>query len=143
QFIAANQVDPSSAQSAPPSNAAMNRVSTDNRESPGINPLYRRIFIGREQELRGLQAAFDAALSGQGSLAMVVGEPGIGKTSLCEQLATYVAVRGGRTLVGHCYEEGSLSLPYLPFVEAMRSYVLVREPDDVRKDLGSGAADVA
>ena len=35
---------------------------------------------------------------------MVVGEPGIGKTALCEQLAIYVAVRGGRTLVGHCYE---------------------------------------
>ena len=74
---------------------------------------------------------------------MVVGEPGIGKTSLCEQLATYVAVRGGRALVGHCYEEGSLSLPYLPFIEAMRSYVLTREPDGLRKDLGSGAADVA
>jgi len=112
-------------------------------EKPFADPLYGRTFVGREQELRQLQGAFDAALSGQGSLAMVVGEPGIGKTSLCEQLATYVAVRGGRALVGHCYEEGSLSLPYLPFVEAMRSYVLAREPDDLRKDLGSGAAEVA
>jgi tetratricopeptide (TPR) repeat protein len=107
------------------------------------NPLYGRTFVGREQELRQLQSAYDAALSGQGSLAMVVGEPGIGKTSLCEQLATYVTVRGGRALVGHCYEEGSLSLPYLPFIEAMRSYVLTREPDGLRADLGSGAADVA
>ena len=74
---------------------------------------------------------------------MVVGEPGIGKTSLCEQLATYVTVRGGKALVGHCYEEGSLSLPYLPFVEAMRSYVLAREPDGLRADLGNGAAEVA
>src|SRR4029077_3370997 len=46
-------------------------------------------------------------------------------------------------LVGHCYEEGSLSLPYLAFVEAMRSYVLAREPDGLRSDLGTGAADVA
>ena len=45
--------------------------------------------------------------------------------------------------MGHCYEEGSLSLPYLPFVEAMRSYVLGREPDGLRADLGTGAADVA
>jgi len=93
------------------------------------NPLYRRAFVGREPELRQLQSAFDAALSGRGSLAMVVGEPGIGKTSVCEQLATYTALRGGKALVGHCYEEGSLSLPYLPFVEAMRSYVLAREPE--------------
>ena len=107
------------------------------------NPLYRRVFVGRESELRQLQAAYDAALSGRGSLAMVVGEPGIGKTSVCEQLATYAALRGGKALVGHCYEEGSLSVPYLPFVEAMRSYVLAREPNGLRSDLGSGAGEVA
>src|SRR3970282_280730 len=78
-----------------------------------------------------------------GSLAMVVGERGIGKTAIGEQLATYVALRGGKALVGPCYEEGSLSLPYLAFVEAMRSYVLAREPDGLKTDLGTGAADVA
>src|SRR5207237_4343106 len=107
------------------------------------SPIYRRAFVGRESELRQLEAAFDQAGSGRGSLMMIVGEPGIGKTALCEQLSTYVAVRGGRTLVGHCYEEGSLSLPYLAFVEALRSYVLAREPDGLRSDLGSGAEEVA
>jgi len=68
------------------------------------NPMYRRAFVGRESELRQLQAAYDAAVSGRGSLAMVVGEPGIGKTSLCEQLATYATIRGGKTLTGHCYD---------------------------------------
>ncbi|MBI4498132.1 MAG: serine/threonine-protein kinase PknK, partial [Chloroflexi bacterium] len=107
------------------------------------NPLYRRTFVGREQELRQLQRAFDLALSGQGSLVLVVGEPGIGKTALCEQLATYATVRGGRALVGHSFEEGSLSLPYLPFVEALRSYVLARPPDALRTELGTHAAEVA
>jgi predicted ATPase len=45
--------------------------------------------------------------------------------------------------MGHCYEEGSLSLPYLAFVEALRSYVLSREVKDLREELGTGAADVA
>jgi tetratricopeptide (TPR) repeat protein len=107
------------------------------------NPLYRRVFVGREPELKQLQNAFDGAISGQGALMMVVGEPGIGKTAICEQLSTYVTLRGGKTLVGHCYEEGSLSLPYLAFVEAMRSYVLSREVKDLREELGTGAADVA
>src|SRR6185295_12582203 len=107
------------------------------------DPLYRRTFVGREHEVRQLQHAFDQAMSGNGALVMVVGEPGIGKTALSEQLATYVALRGGKALVGHCYEEGSLSLPYLAFVEAMRSYVLARDPDGLRSDLGTGAADVA
>jgi predicted ATPase len=111
--------------------------------TPAENPLYRRVFVGRESELRQLQSAFDGAMSGQGSLIMVVGEPGIGKTALCEQLSTYVTLRGGRALVGHCYEEGSLSLPYLAFVEALRSYVLSRETKDLQSELGTGAADVA
>jgi len=112
-------------------------------ETPAENPLYRRVFVGRESELKQLQSAFDGAISGQGALMMVTGEPGIGKTALCEQLSTYVTLRGGRTLVGHCYEAGSLSLPYLAFVEALRSYVLSRDPKDLKEELGSGAADVA
>jgi tetratricopeptide (TPR) repeat protein len=113
------------------------------QEAPAENPLYRRVFVGREPELKQLQSAFDGAISGQGALMMVTGEPGIGKTALCEQLATYVTLRGGRTLVGHCYEAGSLSLPYLAFVEALRSYILSRDPKDLKEELGSGAADVA
>jgi hypothetical protein len=112
-------------------------------EQAGQSPMYQRAFVGRDQELRTLEAAFDAAQSGRGALVMVVGEPGIGKTTLCEQLATYAAVRGGRTLVGHCYEAGSLSLAYLPFVEALRTYVLSRDPEPLGKELGSGAGEVA
>ena len=120
-------------------------VEAPSEEAPTLagSPLYRRVFVGREAELKRLQSAFNGAVSGHGALMMVVGEPGIGKTALCEQLSTYVTLRGGRTLVGHCYEEGSLSLPYLAFVEALRSYVLAREVDDLRKELGTGAADVA
>ena len=109
----------------------------------GPDPTYRHTFVGREAEVRQLHSAFDNAMSGEGSLVMVVGEPGIGKTTICEQLGTYAKLRGGMTLVGHCYEEGSLSLPYLAFVEAMRSYVLGREPEALKEELGPGASEVA
>lgn len=111
--------------------------------APADNPIYRRVFVGRAAELKRLQSAFDQAMSGRGGLMMVTGEAGIGKTALCEQLATYVTLRGGRTLVGHCYEGGSSSLPYLPFVEAMRDYALGRSAEDLRVELGRGAASVA
>jgi serine/threonine protein kinase/class 3 adenylate cyclase/tetratricopeptide (TPR) repeat protein len=107
------------------------------------NPIYRRTFVGRESEKKQLESAFDAALSGSGALLMVVGEPGIGKTTLTEQLSTYVGLRGGINLVGHCYEEGSLSLPYLAFVEAMRTYTLAHDGAELAQQLGSGAAEVA
>ena len=85
--------------------------------------VYRPTFVGRDAELRQLNGVFDDALSGEGSLAVVVGEPGIGKSSLCDRLSTHVALRGGVTLTGHCYEKGSVSLPYLPFVEILRAHV--------------------
>ena len=45
------------------------------------------------------------ARPGRGALVMLVGEPGIGKTALCERLANFAAASGGQSLVGHCYEE--------------------------------------
>jgi serine/threonine protein kinase len=127
--------------SQPPSRRA---DEVDDSARPSLdNPLYRRVFVGREREMRHLKEAFDAALSGKGALAMVVGEPGIGKTAICEQLGTYVTLRGGLTLAGHCYEEGSLSLPYLAFVEALRSYAATQPPEELRQQLGTGAAEVA
>ncbi|UCB42982.1 MAG: AAA family ATPase [Dehalococcoidales bacterium] len=106
------------------------------------SPIYRRVFVGRKIELGQLRSAFDSAVSGQGSLVMVVGEPGIGKTVLCEQLVAYVSSLGGKSLVGHCYSERSLSRPYLAFIEVLRSHVQARGVSQLRKELGSGAANL-
>ena len=57
------------------------KIKKPSREAPVENPLYRKVFVGREPELKQLQAAFDGAISGKGSLMMVMGEPGIGKTA--------------------------------------------------------------
>src|SRR5206468_8294289 len=57
-------------------------VVTGGPNAPTDNPIYRRAFVGREAELRQLQTAFDNAMSGNGSMMMVVGEPGIGKTAI-------------------------------------------------------------
>jgi class 3 adenylate cyclase/tetratricopeptide (TPR) repeat protein len=141
---------PASAEQVREALASVSRGSTPAPQPAGgapqaeeANPIYRRTFVGREPELKLLESAFDNALSGQGSLLMIVGEPGIGKTTITEQLATYVGMRGGKSLVGHCYEEGSLSLPYLAFVETMRQYVAQQDGEQLAKQLGSGAADVA
>ena len=53
------------------------KISSQEMAALAENPLYRRVFVGREAELRQLQSAFDGAVSGQGALVMVVGEPGI------------------------------------------------------------------
>ena len=60
-------------------------------QGPGSPPL----FVGRAHELDRLQRAFEAAVAGHGSLALLAGEPGIGKTSVCRELAARVSGRGG------------------------------------------------
>jgi len=118
--------------------ASAARISTH-----GENPLYRTTFVGRDAELEQAKKAFERARSGQGGVLMVAGEPGIGKTALCEQLSTFAAVRGGRTLLGHSYEEGHVSLPYLPFIEAIRDYAASLAAEDLQRLLGSAAWDLA
>jgi hypothetical protein len=39
-------------------------------------------FVGRESEFRQLQSAFESAAKGDGALIMLIGEPGIGQSSL-------------------------------------------------------------
>jgi predicted ATPase len=93
-------------------------------------------FVGREAELRRLEAAYGATAAGQAGLVLVVGEPGIGKTALCGRLAAHAAHQAAQVLIGHCYEEGSLSLPYLPFVEELRTYALNCPPARLAAELG-------
>jgi class 3 adenylate cyclase len=99
-------------------------------------------LVGRDTELATIKAAMDNALGGHGSLLMLVGEPGIGKTRLSEEAGVYARLRGAQTLVGHCHETEA-GLPYLPFVEAIRQYVTERPAEDVRAALGDAGSDVA
>jgi len=110
-----------------------------NAQAAPDNPLYRRVFVGREPELRQLQTAFDAVLSGKGALAMVVGEPGIGKTALCEQLATYASrLAEARTLLARELREPTaasredVELPTVQLVVLLEAAVLLGDREASR-----------
>jgi len=55
--------------------------------------------------MAALEAALHDALSGQGRLVMLAGEPGIGKTRTAQELAAYAKEHGVQVLWGWCYEE--------------------------------------
>jgi tetratricopeptide (TPR) repeat protein len=113
-----------------------------NTPSPAVGGLVWGQFIGRTQEIAALRAAIDAALAGQASLVMLVGEPGIGKTRLAEEAGVYARNHGAQVLVGRCYEGESAS-PYSPFVEVIREYVSTRPDAELKAELGNKAADLA
>jgi DNA-binding SARP family transcriptional activator len=102
----------------------------------------RTAFVGRERELAELTAALEDACGGRGRLALVVGEPGIGKSRLGDELLTRARGRDALVLVGRCWEAGGAPA-YWPWVQSLREYVREREPSALRAELGVGAADLA
>ena len=87
-------------------------------------------------------AALDDAMSGQGRLVMLVGEPGIGKTRTARELAAHAERQGAQVLWSWCYEdEGAPS--YWPWVQLLRAYVQRADAEQLIAEIGPGAADIA
>ena len=87
--------------------------------------------MGRETERAELAGLVDRAAHGHGSLVLIGGEPGVGKTRLTEELGSEAAAKGFRVLVGRCYEIDGAP-PYVPFVEIFeQALAAAPEPRDV------------
>jgi uncharacterized membrane protein len=100
-------------------------------------------FVGRESELRTIRAAIDRALTGHGSVVMLAGGPGVGKSRLAMEMAEYASRIGFRCSVGHCYERDE-PVPYLPFAEIIESSLAqAASLDDYRRRMGENAAELA
>ena len=102
----------------------------------------RGIFVGRVNELAEVTAALDDALAGRGRLIFLVGEPGIGKSRLSEELMRNARARGSVTLVGRCWEAGGAPA-YWPWAQSLRSYIRSAAPSRLREELGSSAGELA
>jgi hypothetical protein len=100
-------------------------------------------FVGRESELRTIRAAIDRALTGHGSVVMLAGDPGVGKSRLAMEMAEYASRIGFRYLVGHCYERDE-PFPFLPFAEIIEGNLAeAASLDDFRRRIGEDAAELA
>ena len=77
-------------------------------------------LVGRGPLLAELRAALDTALAGHGSLVLVTGEPGIGKTALITSLAGEAASRGVPVGWGRC-AEGEGAPAFWPWTQVLRA----------------------
>lgn len=77
-------------------------------------------IAGREREQALLADQLASALSRQGSLVLVSGEAGIGKTALVRAVSAEAAAQGFLVLSGACYDAGSTP-PYGAWLELVAS----------------------
>lgn len=85
-------------------------------------------FVGRETEINALTEAYEEAASGNGSLWLIGGESGIGKSRLVDELRTQALIRGALVLRGQAVEGGGL--PYQLWRDVLRRLVLMVELTD-------------
>jgi predicted ATPase len=93
-------------------------------------------FVNRREELVWLEHCLQDAVAGHPRVVLILGDAGVGKTRLLQEVRSLAMDRGISVCYGRCYED--LALPYLPFVEALRAQ-FEQAPEDVGHTLGADA----
>src|SRR4029453_18290653 len=86
-------------------------------------------FVGRERGRDLLRGSFDAAAAGQGQVAFVVGEAGIGKSRLLAEFRAGIADVPHLWVEGHCASYGTTTA-FLPLVDGLRRAWGIDDQDD-------------
>jgi class 3 adenylate cyclase len=100
------------------------------------------VLVGRQEELSQLEDALLSANRSDGRFVLLAGEAGIGKTRLANELTRRARKLGCTALWGSC-SEAELSLPYLPFVEAIGNQLGEHDLAQVRAELGPMSGELA
>lgn len=96
------------------------------------------LYVGRERELAQIAAALDGAAAGRGQLIMLIGEPGIGKTSLADRAAARATQRGFTVSWGRCWEAGGAPA-YWPWLDLLAELSRALDDAALARALGDGA----
>jgi predicted ATPase len=111
-------------------------------ELPLLDRIVRGRLVGRQTESQQLRELWRRAQQGHGHLALISGEPGVGKTRLANETIVVAQLGGAVILRGGCYEYEAAT-PYLPFAEALRAWAEPQSSDDLKNLLGSTAFELA
>ena len=104
--------------------------------------------VGRKAEVASIRAIFSTAMSGEGSVLLVSGVTGVGKTKLIDELRPLIAARNGHYLCGkndQFRQDLEIDASLSPFISLARQ--LLAEPeielnglrDQLKKALGPNA----
>ncbi|MFH0924764.1 MAG: diguanylate cyclase [bacterium] len=91
-----------------------------------IKLIYQTRLIGREEEFTQIKTLINKAMTNEGSICLIGGEPGVGKTRLVKAVKEYVYQQGYETggvfIEGRCVSQEN-KIPYQPFKNALDEYI--------------------
>ena len=105
-------------------------------------PAPDRPFVGRTHEMAALEVALRRARERLGSLVLLVGDAGIGKTRTAEELARRASASGVCVHWGRCHE-GEGAPPYWPWLQLLRGLGTLPADAGIETMLGAGATGAA
>ena len=116
-------------------------MDAENPDIPGsLRPTSGSPFVGRAAELEKLRTLMPR-VGGEGHrMALIAGEPGVGKSRLVREFAVDAAAGGVLVLYGSC--DAAVSTPYGPFVEALDHLLRVTDVAELRTALGAGGGEI-
>jgi hypothetical protein len=85
-------------------------------------------LVGRDAELARLRELVGQAVNGQGSIVSLMGEAGLGKSRLLEELKASPEASGASWLEGRSLSVGQ-QMSYHPFVDLLRSWAGITDED--------------
>src|SRR5438034_3031686 len=106
---------------------------------PPPHPRTEAVFVGRHHELVELRAGLEDAVTGRGRFFLVVGEAGVGKTRLVEELGREAAGQGHLVLWGRCWE-GEGAPPYWPWIQVLRTHHRIAHAETLSGGVGGAGA---
>ena len=93
------------------------------RATQGLSP-----FVGRVRELAQLHGILALASTGRGQVVSLVGEAGVGKSRLLEELKPALRARGYLLIEGAAFPYGK-TRAYLPLIEMLKRYCELSDQD--------------
>jgi class 3 adenylate cyclase len=89
-------------------------------------------FVGRDDDMRTLEAALERGREGTGQVVGVVAEAGVGKSRLCYEFLERCRARGLRVNEGRAVAHGK-NIPFLPILRIFRAYFGITDQDGDRR----------
>ena len=95
------------------------------------------VFVGRETELRHLEALLETTSLGKAQVVFIVGEAGAGKSSLVTEFVRRAETADPNLIssIGECNAQTGIADPYLPFRQVLTALTSGNEEEKKSKEM--------